>query len=193
MTQAVGASMVEGVTPPVPVLHLPPAATTAKPMLTQGIEPLPMSARLSVTQQATSLPLTAAGQVLRLSASNSRILQKAYFNLNGGYLNSDQFTEGWIGLPPKAFLSISYRQVDPKQPHLLDCGVQVNEATEIKLSAYVDPNTQTGPQLYKQSLPKGNQRLIVVLVPADPDFYIRIEPAGATGFSIRYCELTPFK
>lgn len=192
MTDAVGASMVEGARPRVPVLHIPPTGKTPQPMMMQGIEPLPMSERLSVTQQATSLPLTGPLQPLRLSASNSRVFKRAYFNLNGGYLNSDQFTEGWIGLPPKAFLSVSYRQLEPKRPHLLDCGVQINEATEIKLSAYVDPNTY-GPELHKQSLPKGNQRLLVVLIPQDPDIYLTIAPAGATGFSIRYCELTPFK
>ena len=192
MTEAVGASMVEGAMPRVPVVHIPPMGKTPQPMMIQGVEPLSMADRLSVTQQATSLPLTGALPPIRLSASNSRVLKKAYLNLSGGYLASDQFTEGSIGLPPNAFLSVSYRQLEAKRPHLLDCGVHLNEPAEIKLSAYVDPNTY-GPQLHKQTLPKGSQRLIVVLVPDDPDIYITIAPAGAVGFSIRYCELTPFK
>ena len=192
LTQAVGASMVEGRTQPIPVLHIASSAAPEQQTMAQGIEPLPMSARISVTQQATSLPVKSPGQTLRLSASTPRVLMRAYLSLSNGYFNTNMYTDGQIGLPPNARLTLSYLKVEAKQPHLLDCGVQLNDPAEIRLSAYIK-GTYNQAEFSKVSLPKGEQRLLAVLVPANENFSVTIEPAGPQGFGLHYCELTPFK
>ena len=77
-------------------------------------------------------------------------------------------------------------------PNRCCVGVRLGTPGDIKLSADLFGNT-TGMQLYKVSLPQGEQRLAVVLVPAESHLWVVIEPVGSTNFSTRYCELTAFK
>jgi hypothetical protein len=192
LTQAVGASMVEGGKPPVPVLHIASGAAPEPQTIAQGIEPLPMSARISVTQQATSLPVNSPGQPLRLSASTPRVSKRAYLALDKGYLHANEFTEGGIDVKANATLVLSYFQVEAKQPHLLDCGVSLPEPAEIRLTA-PGWSATSEPQFSKISMPKGPQRLLAVLVPEEKSFHVVLEPIGLASFAVWYCELTPFK
>jgi hypothetical protein len=189
LTQAMGASMVEGGTPPIPVLHIGAGPAPEPHTMAQGIEPLPMSARISVTQQATSLPVNSPGQSLRLSASTPRVFKRAYLTFGGqGNFQSDIFTDGHIWVPANGSLSLSYLQVEPKQPHLLDCSVFLPEPAEIPLTAY-----GFKMQSSKVSLPKGAQRLLAVVVPETKSFSVSLGSGSLVSFDVFYCELTPFK
>jgi len=184
---------VEGRTRSVPVLKIPASAGPPPQTPAQGIEPLSASERNAIVQRATSRAVREVpGQPLRLTASEPRILHKASVYLLAGSFSPTESTDGSIFLYQNSKMGLSYRQVAPNQPHLLDCGVRLNQAGDIKLSADLFGNT-TGLQLHKVSLPQGEQRLTVVLVPADSHVWVVIEPAGGTDFSVRYCELTPFK
>jgi hypothetical protein len=193
MTQAAGASMVEGGPLPVPVLRIPPAARIPLQTMTRGVEPLSAAERVSIMERATSRQLKGSpGQTLRVTASQPRILNKASIYLLTGSFEPTDSTDGAIRLYPDSTAGLLYRQVEPDQPHLLDCGVSLGAPGEIKLSADLFGKT-TAMQLYKVSMPKGEQRLLVVLVPADTHMWVVIQPGGSTTFSIRYCELTPGK
>ena len=196
LTQPAAASMVEGgMPPPIPVLHIGvDAGADAK--MTGSIEPMAMSARLSVVQRATSLPVQSAGSPLRLTASNPRIPQRAQLSLSNGFYAAHMSDEGSILVPPNAKFTVSYYDVEPNQPHLLDCGVRLDEPAEIRVSPYAKaPTGQTYDlaDASKISLPAGDHHLVAVLVPMKPSFSVLIEPTGPAGFSVRYCELTAYK
>lgn len=189
----VGAAMtVEGKTATVPVLTVP-ARKVPPPRPTAGtVEPLSASERNTIVQQAAARAVQEVpGQPLRLTASQPRILNKASVYLIAGSFSPAETTDGAIFLYENSKMGLSYRQVAPNQPHLLDCGVRLNKAGEIKLSADLFGNTTT-MQLHKVSLPQGEQRLVVVLVPEDTHMWVVVEHAG-TDFLVRYCELTFFK
>jgi hypothetical protein len=195
LAQAAGASMVEGGKPPVPVLHIVTDAT-ADARSIGSIEPMAMSARLSVVQRATSLPVQNAGLALRLTASNPRIPQRAQLSLSNGFYAADASSDGLILVPPGAKFAVSYYQVEANQPHLLDCGVKLDEPAEIRISPYAKaPTGQTYdlPDASKVSLPGGDHHLLTVVVPTKPSFSVLFEPMGTAGFSVRYCEVTSFK
>ena len=193
LTQAVGASMVEGRTP-VPVLRIDSDADTLS-AATGRIEPLAMAARLSVVQRATSLPLNTPGETVRLTASSPRVLQRADLKLANGLFSPDVFNDGWIGLSANGRVTLSYFEVNPQQPHLLECGVKLDTPADIRIL----PHTKSPKGMHplqgasKLSLPAGDQRLLAVFVPGKTSFSVLIEPASGTPFSIKYCELTPFK
>ena len=188
------AAMIGAGTPPVPVLRITAAVEPQAPQAA-GVEPLPMAARLSVVRQATSQPLKGlAGQPLRLTASNPRIVNRAALSLYKGFISTHMHNDGWIDVPPAASFSLSYFQVEPRQPQLLDCGVKLDAPAEIVVSPYAKNLIVYSPMgASKVSLPGGEQRLLSVIVPTTTSFTVVIQPAGEAGFGIRYCELTAFK
>ena len=193
LTQAAGASMVEGHST-VPVLRIDSDADMQS-AATGRIEPLAMAARLSVVQRATSLPLNSPGETIRLTASSPRVLQRADMKLANGVFSPDVFNDGWIGLSANGRVTLSYFEVVAQQPHLLECGVKLDTSADIRIL----PHTKSPKGMHplqgasKLSLPAGDQRVLAVFVPGRTSFSVLIEPASGTPFSIKYCELTPFK
>ncbi len=62
-------------------------------------------------------------------------MNRAALSLEGGFLTSHMYGDGWIGVAPNASLGISYYQVEPKQPQLLDGGV-LDAPAGIRISPY---------------------------------------------------------
>jgi hypothetical protein len=178
----------------VPVLRLDLDAD-ARSATTAIIEPLTMAARLSIVQRATSLPLNGAGVPVRLTASSPRLPQRADLKLANGNFSPDALTDGWIGLSASGRLTLSYFQAEVQQPQLLECGVKLDTAADIRILPYSKGGTGMHPLPggSKVSLPAGDQRLLAVLVPEKTSFSVLIEPASGVPFTVKYCELTPFK
>jgi hypothetical protein len=178
----------------VPVLRLDSDADQLSAAM-RGIEPLSTAARLSVVQRAMSLPISSAGEPLRLTASSPRVFQRADLKLANGLFSADVSDDGWIGLSANGRVTLSYFGVEAQQPHLLDCGVKLDMPADIRIL----PHTKSAKGMHPlqgastQSFAAGDQRLLAVFVPGKTSFSVLIEPATGTPFSIKYCELTPFK
>lgn len=158
ITGAVEASMAGGGAARVPVLRLGSDADT-QPGAARGVEPLPLSARLSIAQRVTSLPLRTAGESVRLTATNTRVLGRADITLTNGSVLTEKTSDGFIAINPGSALSMSFFGVEPGHPQLLDCGVSLSKPTEIRIAEYlkVDKNQNfTGPDLSKVTLPEGH-------------------------------------
>jgi hypothetical protein len=100
-------------------------------------------------------------------------------------------TDGWISLDANSKLDLVYLEVEAHRPYLLDCGMQLNKATAIRISALVSNNVV---ELNKVSLTPGNQRLLVVVVPTGLSLALELQRVGTpANITLSYCELTPFK
>ena len=196
-TASPAASMVEAAKIPIPVIHAPqPGAAPQAAILKFDPEPLSMEARAAVVKQATAMSISGPEQPLRLTPANPRILKRAALSLSNGFFTTDMYTDGWFGVAANASLSLSFFQVEPNRPHLLDCGVQIGEPADVEISSWAQsPTGQTykPPEVTKISLPTGNQHVLAVFIPAKDSFSVYMRPAGTAGFSVKFCELTPFK
>jgi hypothetical protein len=115
----------------------------------------------------------------------------------GGSLAANFAGDGSLGLTAASKLTLDYISLQAHRPHLLDCGVQLSVPSDINVSTVVDdPSAQAGyamKDLSTLSLPAGNQRLLLIVVPAEDSMALELKVVSGTDCGVSYCELTPFK
>jgi len=160
----------------------------------QAVEPLPMSARIEITQKAlaSSSPLEPSGQPIRLTAgAPSRLLSglRVSGELNGAW--------DYIALyEPDSALTLYFAPVEPGRPHLLDCDCDSFKGAHIRVAA--SSSVETSPQatfveLSTFSFSKDDRRLLMVLKPSQPQIQLQLTIGKGETLSVMSCELTPFK
>jgi hypothetical protein len=188
----------------VPILQVPPNAAAARrtvmPARGQILEPMSMAARIDLVQRTLSQTSTKPGEpgeTLRLSAATPRVINRARLLMVGGSLVANFAGDGALGLTAASKLTLDYMSLQAHRPHLLDCGVQLSVPSDINVSTVVDdPSAQAGyamKDLSTLSLPAGNQRLLLIVVPAEDSMALELKVVSGTDCGVSYCELTPFK
>ena len=180
----------------IPVLQIPPGATPPEaPPMRQAIEPLPISARIEITQKAlgSSSPLQPSGQPIRLSAaapSQGLSGLRVSGELNGAL----DFI--WLFEPTSA-LTLYYAPVEPGSPHLLECGCDSSLPdvhVRVAASGSVDISSQTTfVELSSHVLHKSDRRIMTVVKPSQPQIQLQLTIGKYERITVMYCELTPFK
>jgi hypothetical protein len=188
LTQAVGASMVEGGTPTIPVVHIDADAPPEPQSASESVEPLSMATRVMIAQKTTSQS-PHPGKPIHLSAETPSVAAEGTLNLYGGSAILYAYSKnGEIRIWGPASLQLSYPYLQPKKPYLLECGVRFQkDGGSVDLSTFANGEDKT---LASISLPGGGQRMLVMLIPEKSHLSIKIKAAGKP-VEIRYCDLTP--